>query len=61
MKCPECVAANQTSRINIGHSTRPAKCGVAYYDETGTYHPAATPPTTTRYECSNGHTWKVTA
>lgn len=55
MKCPECAANGQTSKVYVGHSTATLMASVPFYDEDGNYHHNDPNIYTTRYSCSNGH------
>jgi len=61
MKCPECVATDQKSRITPGMASVTAMYCAPYYDEEGVYHHHDLNTTTTRYGCTNGHEWRGTS
>lgn len=59
MKCDQCVAEGERSRVYVGYSVTTAMMPPSpYYDEDGNYHVPRDPnTTTTHYNCSRGHTW----
>lgn len=57
--CPQCQEVKQTSHVYVGAQMSTALHAPDYYDEQGVWHPGGNPNTiTTRYTCSNGHTWE---
>ncbi len=57
MKCPECVAEGERSKVYPHESHRTLLAVQRYFDEDGTYHSHDPNKTTTKYECSRGHKW----
>lgn len=55
MKCPECVASNQASRVYRKGCTKALMGWSPYYDEDGKYHSHDGNVTTAGFSCSNGH------
>lgn len=60
MKCPECVEANERSRV-YSQGTFFYAMGVSrFWDEDGERHVHDPNHPTTSYKCSNGHYWSET-
>lgn len=57
VKCPECAAQDQRSRIYPGCTVVTAMCTDYYYDEDGVFHHHDPNVRSTDYTCSNGHRW----
>ena len=57
MKCKECVANGQKSKVYPGYSTTTCAGVQTFYDEDGKFHIHDPNVTTTTYTCSNGHEW----
>ena len=57
MKCPECVAAGEKSRVTPGLTAVTDMYFAPYYDEAGVRHHHDGNSRTTNYSCSNGHAW----
>lgn len=60
MRCRECAAADQESRVYVNRSERHAMAWQPYYDEDGSYHSHDPNTVATEYTCSNGHTFVIT-
>lgn len=60
MICAQCQSEGKMSRVYPGNSFVKAVYIQPYYDESGNYH-TGSPPTETKYKCSNGHEWKVSS
>lgn len=58
VKCKECVASGQKSRVYGGGAGRMTCVGFTpYYDEDGKHHFHNPNVFTTGYHCSKGHSW----
>lgn len=58
MKCPECVTANQTSRVYPDMYSVTTDMGwFSYYDEDGKYHNHNPNCHSESFSCSNGYKW----
>lgn len=59
MRCATCVSEGRESRVhNRGMRRTLLAGGGEFFDEKGVRHYHDPNTTTTRYECSNGHTWE---
>lgn len=59
MKCPECVAAGQTSLVYPGATTATCMMDYRFYDETGAFHHHDPNERCGSFRCSAGHTWST--
>ena len=57
--CPVCQENNQTSKVTELTSSVTTSYSSPFYDEEGNYHNHDSNKTTTNYQCSNGHSFKV--
>lgn len=57
MKCPECVAAEQTSKVYPLGSAKTSIGWSPFWDEQGVYHAHDPNRVSSAYKCSNGHCW----
>lgn len=56
--CPECQVLGLKSRVNIGLSSMTCANILTFIGEDGVHHRHDPNTRTTRYGCTNGHTWK---
>jgi hypothetical protein len=57
VRCPECVAQGQLSKVYIGGTIVTDMGTDRYYDEDGVFHNHDPNIRSTSYECSNKHYW----
>lgn len=60
MKCPQCAAEGERSKVYPGMTTTTCMAVSSWYDEDGNYHRHNPNTTTTHYSCSRGHEWTET-
>lgn len=60
-KCPVCVKKGYRTQVNVGASSTTLLAGMPYFDENGKFVYNDPNTTTTDYNCSSGHTFKVTS
>lgn len=58
MKCPECVAEGERSRVGMEGTTRTLMPTQTFWDEDGVLHMHDPNVATTTYSCSRGHRWR---
>lgn len=61
VRCPECVALHQTSRVHKQFASRTCIGWAVHYDEAGVYHSHNRNWTTTEWHCSSGHIFNTRA
>lgn len=59
MRCPECIAEGERSRLTSGGGMTTLLGYRPYYDEDGVYHDHDPNTTTTGYSCSRGHKFTI--
>jgi len=59
MKCKECEAQGEVSRVYPGQATVTAMYCAPFYDEEGRLHSHDSNIHTTSYHCNKGHKWTV--
>lgn len=57
MKCPECVATGQRSRVYPGARGAFYRGEAPFYDEDGVFHRHGTDTERRDFSCSIGHQW----
>lgn len=57
VKCPQCVAEGEKSRVCVGSSATTCVCGEEFYDADGRHHYHDPNTTTVHYRCARGHSW----
>lgn len=60
MKCPICEEEDLKSMVHILYHGKTCMGHVQYFDENGAYHNHDPNLTTTKYSCTNGHSFNHT-